>query len=254
MKQSLNSLFFLLIICALQASLLCPAFGADEKPVLQNDTQANGKITISTDKIIQIEINDATLLESLKSITKESKIDFEVTENLLKDRISRRIKAKDWPGTLKKVLKGYNYANSWKENKLIKVFIFEHGSDSPMQLIPPGDQTVLDGIAPIPPEISEPEKPAADEVLNIEDPETGGKIDQDLLDAPPPTEEDLKMIEITDDTEMPLFPQDEDLVSEEKTAQTNDSNEIFDNGQEKSSTPPDDNLQLQEDTPDPTDE
>lgn len=178
-----NAMLFATLLI-LQLSVVFPTVAEENKTDTESELQTEEKIIISTDKSIKIEIKNTTLHEVLKEITKESKINFEVTENLLKEKISIQVKSPDWPGALKKLLSKYNYANSWRGNKLIKIFIFEHGTGRSMQLIPPGDLS-HPGLEDIPSEIPENTESPAEEIIPLE-----------LINLPPPEMDGDRMIEI----------------------------------------------------------
>ena len=134
-KTIIIGLFFPILLTLLLA--VAPCLYAGTNATAEKGAQSEQTITISTVVCVYIDIKDATLHDTLKAITKKSKINFEVPETLLNDKINFRSTNRDWPETLKKMLKKYNIAYGWEKTGLEKVFIFEHGTGKILQLIPP---------------------------------------------------------------------------------------------------------------------
>ncbi|MHB8790804.1 MAG: hypothetical protein ACYDBT_13085 [Desulfobulbaceae bacterium] len=174
----ISGLFYrIFLICSL-AVVPCVYAGPDT--TVDMESQTDQLITIATGDSIQIEIKNAPLHDALNAVTQKSKINFEVPESLLKDRITLRFVSKDWPEAIKRMLKKYNIAYGWEHNELKTVFIFERGTGKVLQLVPAPE----DEMPPVDPTESSLQG-------------TDGMVDESfILSLPPlPTEED-KIIEI----------------------------------------------------------
>lgn len=173
----INGLFYRIFLIFSLAVVPCVYAG----PVnaVHMESQMDQLITIATGDSIQIEMKNAPLHDALNAVTQKSKINFEVPESLLTDKMTLRIVSKDWPEAIKRMLKKYNIAYGWEQNELKTVFIFERGTGKVLQLVPAPE----DELPPVDPTESSVQG-------------NDGLDESFILSLPPiPTEED-KIIEI----------------------------------------------------------
>jgi hypothetical protein len=123
------------------ALAVVPCVYAEPDTTVDMESQSDQLITVATGDSIRIEMKNVPLHDALNAVTQRSKINFEVPESLLKDKITLHFVSKDWPEAIKRMLKKYNIAYGWEQNQLKTVFIFERGTGKVLQLVPgPGDE------------------------------------------------------------------------------------------------------------------
>lgn len=144
------------------------------------ESQLNPLITISSGDSIQIEMKNIPLHDALNAVTQRSKINFEVPESLLKDKITLRFTCKAWPEAIKRMLRKYNIAYGWEKNELKTVFIFERGTGKVLQLIP----------------TPENELPPTDQTVSNKQPKAELLDEQIIPSLPPIPAEEEKIIEV----------------------------------------------------------